>query len=1185
MTTIAVLQTDLILNSAAFRSGMVQAAATANAALGGIQREAQKTSSAISLMSKAAMGFAGFEAIKEGVGALLEAQVQLQQIQFTLISATGSAQAAGDTFVWLQGEAQKLGLNLQPAAQAFGQLAASAQASNIPMSQTKALFEAYGQASTVLHLSTEQSNHALLALTEMMSRGTINARQLNQQLGFAIPGSAARFKNAVMDAVKGTDLAGESFAKLEKDGKLVTAQFMPELIQALTETGRGWEEAAGGLNAQMNRLKTAWFDLKNEVSGGLFNDAATSSISFMASNLGTIASSLGTIGVLAGTAFVGRQVTAGVDAATSKMASIRATQEQAAAALQLADAQAVETAAQIRNSEAALAGVTTARQQVLAARQAALAKTAQAEADLAAAQATLANLKAEEAYRTEIVFETEALARSAAAQVALTRATQEYDASLVATAALKDQQIALDTRLLELRAANTAAIEAQAVATEAQAASGLLATIGAGVASLGDSLLAMAGGPIGIVIAAIGTLGYEFLSARSSAQELTRATDDLAKSTQDVVLQAQDLVATYHEVGNTDPLAQLKDGEKTLGEMIDANRAKIKSQQDELVAMGTRGAGSLTIGGFDIGNIMGVRAAIAGYTFVVDKLSGKEKALADNTAALTEANSQLQASYDSEQSTLVEKYSSAWSHVGDSLHNMKFSIDGILGVLPQLGQEFQDAIKKAAGIDSARAAFTQMETEQESHIKSMEKTIAEHGKTQVQIVAMNQKKMAEQLATAGEKFSPEQVASNAQELKDAASIDAFKKKRTVVDKVKEAYDSLMKSMRDKVAVQDEELAGGSKATEADKNLIKVKEDLLTNLKTASPLQKQALLDEATHLVNLTNENIAAKAKLDNLQAEQVLKAKLADMAALQNQTQSRTIEGVGHGSQWNTEQKAVEALSDSYAKQRTELTKQFNEGKLGFTELAARIATVNAAYNDAAASQQKFFAEQKAAAADWNAGFSAGIEDFQTQQQNNAAHAKQMVTDLTSGFSTAFTSFVTGAASARTAFGGFIDDMYKKAIAFMADKVIQSFLDSFGIGNSPTAGSTAGGWQSLFGNFLNAYSGGSSGGAGGFFGSSFFGGEGSFFGGGLALGGPAMAGSVHPVAETGPEVLSVGGRQMLIMGNQSGHVTPLNDVKGGSAAPTYITNITVPQNSTRRSADQLAAANSREQRVATARNR
>lgn len=85
--------------------------------------------------------------------------------------------------------------------------------------------------------------------------------------------------------VKGTDLAKYSFEELMKRGLLDTAKFMPQLVQALEETGRGWEEASKGLNAEINRLKTAWFELKVEISEGIFNDAMIGIVKFLSSNL------------------------------------------------------------------------------------------------------------------------------------------------------------------------------------------------------------------------------------------------------------------------------------------------------------------------------------------------------------------------------------------------------------------------------------------------------------------------------------------------------------------------------------------------------------------------------------------------------------------------------------------------------------------------------------------------------------------------------------------------------------------------------------------------------------------------------------------------------------------------------------------------------------------------------------
>ena len=203
-----------------------------------------------------------------------------------------------------------------------------------------------------------------------------------------------------------------------------------------------------------------------------------------------------------------------------------------------------------------------------------------------------------------------------------------------------------------------------------------------------------------------------------------------------------------------------------------------------------------------------------------------------------------------------------------------------------------------------------------------------------------------------------------------------------------------------------------------------------------------------------------------------------------------------------------------------------------------------------------------------------------TQQQNNAAAAHKMVDDLTSGFSSAFVDFADGTKTAKDAFGSMIDSMYKQALAFVANKAIQALFDSFGMaGGAQTPGSSAGGWGSLFGNLVNAFSGG----GGVSTDASGWTGAGIDVGGGLAAGGPAAPGSIHPVAENGPEVLQVGGKSYLLMGAQGGTVVPNNRI-GQAAGNTTVTNIYVQPTSTRRTADQIATANARTQRIATTRN-
>lgn len=101
-------------------------------------------------------------------------------------------------------------------------------------------------------------------------------------------------------------------------------------------------------------------------------------------------------------------------------------------------------------------------------------------------------------------------------------------------------------------------------------------------------------------------------------------------------------------------------------------------------------------------------------------------------------------------------------------------------------------------------------------------------------------------------------------------------------------------------------------------------------------------------------------------------------------------------------------------------------------------------------------------------------------------------------------------------------------------------------------------------------------GGGGFAG--FLGGLASSFGSGHANGGPVSAGGIYPVNERGPELLTVGNRDYLMMGDSSGFVTP-----HGAGARNTTVNVMVQPTSTRRTAAQVAAETARQLQLAHAR--
>jgi hypothetical protein len=89
----------------------------------------------------------------------------------------------------------------------------------------------------------------------------------------------------------------------------------------------------------------------------------------------------------------------------------------------------------------------------------------------------------------------------------------------------------------------------------------------------------------------------------------------------------------------------------------------------------------------------------------------------------------------------------------------------------------------------------------------------------------------------------------------------------------------------------------------------------------------------------------------------------------------------------------------------------------------------------------------------------------------------------------------------------------------------------------------------------------------------------ALFGGGKASGGPVGAGMLYPVNERGPELLSVGGSDYLMMGRQSGRITPNHQLAMAGGGVTQ--NIYVQGRMDERSRRQIALDASRQQRQAS----
>lgn len=152
-------------------------------------------------------------------------------------------------------EANRLGLNLERSAGAYKGIAAAAKGTAINNAIVKQTFLGVSEAATALQLTGEQTEGALLAISQIISKGKVSMEELRGQLGERIPGAmqiAARAMNTTTAGLEDMVKAG-----------IPAERFIPAFAaQMRREFGPAAAEAATDWLATEERFKSAMFTFK-----------------------------------------------------------------------------------------------------------------------------------------------------------------------------------------------------------------------------------------------------------------------------------------------------------------------------------------------------------------------------------------------------------------------------------------------------------------------------------------------------------------------------------------------------------------------------------------------------------------------------------------------------------------------------------------------------------------------------------------------------------------------------------------------------------------------------------------------------------------------------------------------------------------------------------------------------------
>lgn len=163
--------------------------------------------------------------------------------------------------------------NLLDLSQGWGQFEAAATACNVSLDNQRKIYEALTKAAAFYHMSGDQTKYMMLAITQMMSKGKVQAEELRRQLGNSLPGAFGLMAKAI-------GVSTEEMESMMKAGKVLADDALPKFADELNKITQNGDFTS--LQLAMNDLANAW---TNIISSGDFDNIIAKIVDKLTSTL------------------------------------------------------------------------------------------------------------------------------------------------------------------------------------------------------------------------------------------------------------------------------------------------------------------------------------------------------------------------------------------------------------------------------------------------------------------------------------------------------------------------------------------------------------------------------------------------------------------------------------------------------------------------------------------------------------------------------------------------------------------------------------------------------------------------------------------------------------------------------------------------------------------------------------
>jgi len=193
--------------------------------------------------------------------AIFNTAKELQTLDLALKNVSDSQADYASNVMFLQNLSKQYGLELQSLTKTYSQFYIAAK-DKISAAQIKDIFENISKAASAMGLSVDQQEGAFLALTQMMSKGTVQAEELRGQLGERLPGAFGIMAKSI-------GVTEVELNKMLKDGKVMANEVLPKFARELANTyNADTASKIETITKNTNRLSNAWTNFVRVLTEG-----------------------------------------------------------------------------------------------------------------------------------------------------------------------------------------------------------------------------------------------------------------------------------------------------------------------------------------------------------------------------------------------------------------------------------------------------------------------------------------------------------------------------------------------------------------------------------------------------------------------------------------------------------------------------------------------------------------------------------------------------------------------------------------------------------------------------------------------------------------------------------------------------------------------------------------------------